>query len=173
MEEAREIIAAAEDGRIKDRVIKIVERNLSDPTHTQCPFLSRSNQCTIYDNRPLECINFGRSAVFTTDEGQLEASAILKGERKDGLSSPGVEPRLCDHCQSLKKKDVVYPVSTIIGTYAAIAYYELQPAVSDLNEIANTLVTGEAPQFFRPEMSSIGASALKEIYSRSNKPSVV
>lgn len=148
VEESQEIISAARDKKIPDTVIKRVAQNLADENNGMCPFLGKTNNCMIYEYRPLECVNFGRGALIVTEEGSREASQVLKGEREDGLKEPGVKPRLCEHCQPLRDPDISYPVTLLVSSQAAIGYYQMQPVRGSLNDVARTLTTGEPTPFF-------------------------
>lgn len=86
--------------------------------------------------------------MIVTEEGQKEASEVLKGEREDGLREPGVHPRLCEHCQSLRNPRTTYPVTLLVSSQATVAYYQLQPVRASLNDVARTIITGEPTPFY-------------------------
>lgn len=155
MEEGQEIIDAAYKGKIPKGVLNRVAENLADDKNEMCPFLGKNRSCMIYDRRPLECINFGRGALVVTAEGVQELREIEAGEREDGLTEPNVMPRLCSHCRVTRDTDTTYPRDLLISSQSVVAYYQLQPVVGNLTDVALTITTGGYMPFYpNPEFQS-------------------
>ncbi|MEN9406913.1 MAG: putative zinc- or iron-chelating domain [Candidatus Parcubacteria bacterium] len=148
MEEGQEIIDAAKKGKIPEGVIDRVRENLDDESNNMCPFLGKNRSCMIYDRRPLECVNFGRGAVIVTEEGREQYKEIGQGIREDGIQEPDVIPRLCGHCRALRDPDVSYSRDLLISSQSTVAYYQLQPVIGKLTDVAVTITTGEFMPFY-------------------------
>jgi Fe-S-cluster containining protein len=148
MEEGQEIIDAAKKGKIPAGVINRVRENLADESSEMCPFLGKNRSCMIYDRRPLECVNFGRGALIVTDEGRDQYKEIGAGTREDGLQEPDVMPRLCGHCRVLRDPDATYSRALLNSSQSTVAYYQLQPVIGKLTDVAVTITTGEFMPFY-------------------------
>jgi Fe-S-cluster containining protein len=148
MEEGQEIIAAARKGKISDGVLNRVRENLADEDNQECVFLGKNRSCMIYDRRPLECVNFGRGALIVTEEGREQYKEIGEGSGEEGVKEPDAMPRLCGHCRALRDPDAVYPRDLLISSQSTVTYYQLQPAVGKLRDVAITITTGQFMPFY-------------------------
>jgi hypothetical protein len=110
------ILEAAARGDIDGATLQRARRRALDEGVTQCPFLGDQYECTIYDYRPVVCIQHGNGGL-PTDKATTLRAMRTPGNRTIRVGD--LEQFACDACAAQGNPNDRIPLS-IVGKSVAI-----------------------------------------------------
>lgn len=127
-------------GEIPAGVVEAALRNAANPNRTKCPFLSKDKQCSIYEFRPLACIEFGFGGVPTSRVTGREVSISVRQLKQDATLGA------CGSCRKdMLRKNVSLSISCL-GVANATSLYVGVNKVQNIQEFvkSNSVFFGES-----------------------------